>query len=419
MRFNIKSISKIMVALLILMNLCYFLIAFGWTSLFADSFVSKPRMMLFFLMIAIAIVCVPLYKSKYMWVEISILALLWVRAIIGAIVSDMEWDDALLLLRSYLYPLLAFPIYSLLKDGGWNFKSFLKFLVVVITIDTLIRMIDSFAENLTGSLLWENLVSGEMGYRNDIYRINPSTFEVLVLPIIFYLFSKANTFKEKCKWIVCLAINLIYAIIIWQARSAIIYKIFLLVVLFYMQRIKKKTKIYRILIGVIIGFFCIPFVLDFIGTFLSTNSDFGSSTIARMNAIEYFMNIYIENPFFGVGLLPSEERYAIGGGALADLGLIYGLVQLGIPMMIYYVVIFGRGIYVYQKLKETAQAEALLVLSLTISFILFNINIDTFYMFALSVPIYIAITEYLYFKFKRKKFCNFLHSDKYLLNRNF
>ena len=419
MRFNIKSISKIMVALLILMNLCYFLIAFGWTSLFADSFVSKPRMMLFFLMIAIAIVCVPLYKSKYMWVEISILALLWVRAIIGAIVSDMEWDDALLLLRSYLYPLLAFPIYSLLKDGGWNFKSFLKFLVVVITIDTFVRMIDSFAENLTGSLLWENLVSGEMGYRNDIYRINPSTFDVLVLPIIFYFFSNANTFKEKFKWIVCLAINLIYAIIIWQARSAILYKIFLLVILFYMQKIKKRTKVFRILIGIVIGVFCIPFVLDFFGTFLSTNSDFGSSTIARMNAIEYFMNIYIENPLFGVGLLPSEEKYAIGGGVLADLGLLYGLVQLGVPMMIYYVVIFGRGIYVYRKLKETAQKEALLILSLTISFILFNINIDTFYMFSFSVPIYIAITEYLYFKFYKKKICNLLSLDNYLLNRKF
>lgn len=395
-----SSISKAMIVLLVLMHLCYFLILFGGTSLFADSFIPKTRMMLFLGMMVIAIVCMPLYKTPYMWFELSILAVVWIRGWIGASADGYAWDDTLALLRPYLYPLLVLPIYALLQEEEWNFKSFLKFIVITVTIDTIIRGIDSIAENLTGSLLWSNLVVGEMGYRNDIYRINPSGLDILIIPLTFYLYSKADTRKERYQWILCLLINLLYTIIIWQGRAPIIYKIALLVFLLYMQRTEGNVKIVRVSIGMIAALILVntPFLGNYLGTLSTTNPETGGSTLYRLNALNYFMNMYSDNMFFGVGLLSTEERYAPGGGVLGDIGLVWGLVQFGIPMMIFYAAIFIRGFYVCFRVRRVMQEEALLILSMTLLILIFNINIDTFYMFAFAVPFYIAITEYVYSK---------------------
>ena len=63
LKIRVGSISKIIIEILVLMHLCYFLMVFRGTRLFADSFVPKTRMVLFFFMIGISIIA-DVYKRQ-------------------------------------------------------------------------------------------------------------------------------------------------------------------------------------------------------------------------------------------------------------------------------------------------------------------------------------------------------------------
>ena len=54
----------------------------------------------------------------------------------------LKWDDALALLRVYIYPIVAIAVIPLLTSGIWRFEKLLKFLAVATSIDTLARAVN-------------------------------------------------------------------------------------------------------------------------------------------------------------------------------------------------------------------------------------------------------------------------------------
>ena len=111
----------------------------------------------------------------------------------------------------------------------------------------------------------------------------------------------------------------------------------------------------------------------------------------------YYGAMYLKSPFWGVGCLATSERYAPGvaGGMLEDTGFFYGVVQLGVPIILFYIVIFFRGIYISIKLRRKNIADSRLCLSMTLLFVMFGINMDPFYAFALALPFYVSFVEYV------------------------
>ena len=162
MKIRTGTIAKICIELFILMNLCYFLIAFSNTTLFADSFTSKPRMLLFLSLIVLSLICCIPYNyiqnKKFLYFELFLLAVVWCRAIIGDSAKGYSVDTIIGSFGTYFYPIFAIALVNLLAAGRWNFNRLLKFLLFVTTIDTVVRGIDSLAEFVTGALLWPNLV---------------------------------------------------------------------------------------------------------------------------------------------------------------------------------------------------------------------------------------------------------------------
>ena len=400
MKVRYSVLVRRLIQLFIVMHLCYFFILFGRTSLYATAGINKPRMMILYLLIALSVAVGMKYKgaSSYFRLELVALILIWVRAFIGAVITGVSFDDFLVLVRPYTYPILAIPIIKLLVNKHWDFNKMLKYLVVITSIDTILRGINSVYEMVSGTLLWSNLVSGSLGYRNNIVRINPCGLDILVIPIAFYLYKKSKSFRSRVTWIGAIAINLLYTLFVWQARSAIMYKIAVLLVLYLGERVSDRKKLARIIILVAVCCFVINAgVVDFLTNMFSTSyTVYGGSNTARVYALTYFMNMYKSNFLFGTGLLSTENRYAaaIGRGMLEDLGFLYGCVQLGVFMIVYYLLVLGRGFTVYRNIKSENQEMAQLVLSLTLIIILFGINIDTFYMFAIALPFYISICEF-------------------------
>lgn len=399
MKIKYSSITKFLICILVLMHLCFFLIPLSGTAMFSTSYIPKTRMFLFLGILAIATLTGTVYfqskTSKVISVEMLLLCICWIRAIVGATEKGTAIDDIIALIWPYLYMIIAFPLINLFCAKKWKPEDVAKFLIVTTSVDTLIKAFMSFYESRTGVILWPNLVYGEMGYRNGLYRINPSALAILVIPLSFWLLTKAKKRREKVIYIVAILIDILYAYIIWQARSALLYKTIVVVMAIFLQQTNDKKKIvvaFLLMLGAVILVNTSAFNA-FVDSFSESNKMYGKSTVARMNAYAYYGALYSRSSFWGIGRLTTNERYAFGGGMLEDTGFFYGLVQFGIPMVLFYIFIFFRGIYVSIKVKRRNIADSLLCLSMTLLFIMFGVNMDPFYAFALALPFYVSFVE--------------------------
>lgn len=401
MKIKYSSITKFLIGILVLMHLCFFLIPLSGTTMFSTSYIPKTRMFLFLALIIMAEVSGAIYACRdangIIKFEMVLLGICCVRAFVGASQNGTAWDDTLAMIWSYLYMLIAIPLINLFCAGKWKPEKAAKFLVLVTSIDTIAKAFMSFYESKTGVMLWPNLVNGEMGYRNGLYRINPSALSILVIPLSFWLISKAKSKREKFTYVITILIDIFYAYIIWQARSALLYKTIIIIMLIFLHQTNDKKKVvlaFIMMLGAVILINTSVFN-SFVDSFSETNKMYGNSTVARVNAYAYYGAMYLKEPFWGVGRLTTSERYALGGGMLEDTGFFYGLVQFGIPMILFYIFIFFRGIYVSIKVKRRNIADFLLCLSMTLLFIIFGVNMDPFYAFALALPFYVSFVEYV------------------------
>lgn len=403
MKIKYSSITKFLILILVLMHLCFFLIPLSGTTMFSTSYITKPRMFLFLAIVSMAVILSIIYTrsdaNKFIKYEIFFLGISVVRAIVGALQSGTAWDDVVGLIWPYLYLIIAIPLINLFSAHKWEPHEVAKFLVITTSIDTLVKAFMSFYESKTGVLLWPNLVYGEMGYRNGLYRINPSALSILVIPLSFWLISKSKTRKEKLFYFITILIDILYAYIIWQARSALLYKTIIILMVFFLQQTNDKKKVvtaFILMIGAVV-LINTPVFNSYIDSFSANNAMYRGSSLARKNAYAYYGATYLKSPFWGVGCLPTSERYAPGvkGGMLEDTGFFYGLVQLGIPIVLFYIIIFARGIYISIKLRRKNITDSLLCLSMTLLFIMFGVNMDPFYAFALAFPFYVSFVEYV------------------------
>ncbi len=404
MRITSSKITKYLIILVVLLHLGILLIPLARIEIFASSYINKTRTLLFVLTMLTAVAAGSVRKMKsqsyFIYVEIGLLAICWIRAFIGDFASGLKWDDTLEKLLPYLYPIMALPLLNLFCTKGWKKESCALFLIVVSTIDSLLKAFMSFYESVSGKILWPNIVVGSMGYRNGLFRINPTPLSILVIPLAFWLFTKTDRRWMKIVCILTIGVDLIYAYVIWQARSALLYKTILLVALFIFQRTTDKKRVirYLILITAVIIIINLPFFNNFLDSFSESNAEYGGNTTYRKYALEYYVQLFFQKPFWGVGLLDYTQRRSPLGGTLEDVGLIYSIVQLGIPMLAFYLTMFSRSIYVALIKLRNHHEERLLLLSVTLLYILFGINIDTFYMYGLTVPFYIAFVEYFYWE---------------------
>ena len=378
MKIKYSSITKILICILVLMHLCFFLIPLSGTAMFSTSYIPKTRMFLFLAMVIMAMIFSIVYTcpsaNGVIKFEVALLGICWVRAI-------------------------AVPLINLFSAGKWKAQKAAKFLVIVTSIDTLAKAFMSFYESKTGVILWTNLVNGEMGYRNGLYRINPSALSILVIPLSFWLISKAKSKREKIFYIIAILIDIMYAYVIWQARSALLYKTIIIVMIILLKQTNDKKKVviaFILMVGAVV-LINTPVFNTFIDSFSKSNKAYGNSTMARVNAYAYYGAMYLKSPFWGVGCLATSERYAPGvlGGMLEDTGFFYGVVQLGVPIILFYIAVFFRGIYISIKLRKKNIADSLLCLSMTLLFVMFGVNMDPFYAFALALPFYVSFVEYV------------------------
>lgn len=304
----------------------------------------------------------------------------------------------------YSYIFLAFPIYQLLSREIWEFKRFLNLIVNVTILSILIRTIISAIQKFTGVIIFSEIATeyAAAGWiRNGWLRVNPPAFSVIIIPILMYLYYESKKEKRK-KYLIYAAYVIAYSMIIHGARSVTIYQIIELVfIVLYKRKGTKK----QMLLFACIATSCICFINssvgnNFINSF-STGGDAGSTT-GRVEALAYYTSIIRQHFWTGTGFLSFAERQFTGKAGyivatLGDIGILYSFVQVGVTIIVFYLLYIVRSLYVGQKIKKRDKDSNLylLVYGNMLAVILTIINIDMFFgIYLLAVPFCIAIVEY-------------------------
>ena len=139
---------------------------------------------------------------------------------------------------------------------------------------------------------------------------------------------------------------------------------------------------------------------NFINSFLVGEN--AGSTTGRIEALAYYTSLIRQHFWTGTGFLSFAERKFTGKvgyvvATLDDIGILYSFVQVGVTIIVFYLLYIVRSLYVGQKIKKRDKDSNLylLVYGNMLAVILTIINIDMFFgIYLLAVPFCIAIVEY-------------------------
>lgn len=411
-----KSIIKALLVWLMMMALSYFKLFGDKIELFSTSYISKPLGMLY-----LGLICMTLaftfcyYSGRLSRCLIAEVLCVLVGAIAG-MMKVRDLGEAVCDALPYLYILLAIPLYTLLQRRLWDFRRLIR-LILILTLGSYgIRAYIAIMYALTGSTVLPNIAleSAMVNWiRNDMLRVNPPCFSLLFAPFAFYYYITSNKFRDKVLGMGCMAVAVLYHVYVSQARSVLIYNVLILAMMFLFQKKTDKKKFIRILLLMVAVCILVntSYFNDLINSFSVSNSDTGESTLARFNAIYYFGSKYMGNVLTGIGF--TYESTPIGGN-ISDIGFLYSIFRLGIPLIIFYLIVFIRGITVYCRARLVDADKAILVFGMTVLIMMTGINIDCFFnIFAFAVPFYIAIVEYVAYEISARA-----TENDFMLNRS-
>lgn len=219
------------------------------------------------------------------------------------------------LLRMYLPFLLiflAFPISQLITKTN-NFKLLELICILGYTILALRTiywgMFNFFNINMApGSIIpdWTRALGGRMFTRLPGIFLNGYIMIVSWYNLLY---------KQKVIYLGGLFFMLFYSVIVTQSRAGIIelLMISLIILLFYTYNAKNRL-VRGIFVTIFILFVFIlamPHIAGFIDTFSANNLEYGGSTLTRQKGYQFYLDLWLNNRIFGIGLIPDNIQIHI------------------------------------------------------------------------------------------------------------
>lgn len=378
---------------MMLINLGYFKLLPVWAEMFStySSNLTLANLALIVVTVGITLITYRIQYNKIMLIEIWTVILV----VVVSMVRLNSWAGITLALP-YVFILLALPLYALLKRNYWPIDRMLRWIMVLTIGSYIFRAFISIMNSLNGSIIFQDIVAegGETWIRNNTLRIAYPSFRLLIIPVAVYGWMT----RDKHGWVlplICIISTVMFTLCINQSRSTLISQIFTIVFMFICQKVNNRKKLIRycgiLILTVIIA--NSSWFNTLIDSFSVNNAITGNSTLYRLNAVLYYWKRYMQSPIFGIGI--GETSY--GDYYLSDIGFFGGLVKMGLPILFFYIICFGRAFKVYLKAKKVGDCKAILILGMTAQMILGGINIDCFARTtAFATPFYIAIVEYIH-----------------------
>lgn len=349
---------------------------------------------------------------------LNLICLVMIITLLFSFRTSMErgktFTNVILYSIKYWMVLLSIPVAYILCSGKWEYKKFLKLIINLTNASYFLRIGISIINRLTGSIVFESIAreyAAENWIRNGWLRINPPSLAIIFIPISMYLLFQAERKRERNYYLFSIALSIFYAAVIHNARSVTIYQILEILFILIMKKkgSKKQITLFMILAVLSIVIMNSSIAQKFIASF-GVGGEFEGSTIGRLEAIPYYLNLFLENFWTGTGFLHYEERLFAGAvgwtvATLGDVGVLWTLVQLGFGGLLFYMMFVIWGVLVGKKARSMTCDMDILVLGIVFSIMITGVNIDLFYgIYAFAAPISLAIISYVNYSCTNKNY---------------
>lgn len=342
-----------------------------------------------------------LSEHKYLVAELAVLLLAIISVDIVTLVrGQLRLSNIITHNLDYFYAFLVIPVLILIEEKRWLFKQMLDTMMAITLASGIMRMLASLYWNKTGiEILCITRESAFEGWiRNDRLRVTAPCFLMLCIPIAAFFFFKTKSLAYKIFYAIVEVFALFYCFYIWQSRAAVLYGAVCIasMILFIPADAKKmrlRIELCILAAELVLALGGLKIVMGMFSA--EESSKYFMENKGHFNVYECFLGKYLEHPILGDGLTETLAEWFPNGRALwlCDGGLLYSIVPMGILMIVFFIMMFSRGIFVYFKYLRVSE-YALLALACTVMVLVSGISLDIFFTpTAFSAPFYLAIVE--------------------------
>lgn len=301
----------------------------------------------------------------------------------------------------YLYAFLALPISVLLTDGKWKWTQLADTMLALSALSAALRTFVSVYYTLTGIeiTIISKESAGPYWFRNNRLRVTAPCFICLCIALAVYMFMYSKSVIKKIIYVVEVAIILGYGYFIWQARAGLVTIVAgAAIVVLFGTMTKKQFYIRWGCVGLAaIAFIACGGIQKLVKAFsMAEDAQYVMENRGHYYAYELFFGVFKDN-ILGNGLTEDLAIWFPNGRAMwmCDAGFMYSLVPMGITILIFYILMFARGLQVYLKYRKKT-VLAVLALAFTATICVGELSMDCFFTpLAFEVPFYLGIVEYI------------------------
>lgn len=281
---------------------------------------------------------------------------------------SQKFADTLRIGGRFLYPIYAIPlIWIFERDCGQ--KKFLSTINCIAVGWSVLSIIQSRFYARTGTLLFSFLeyFGSDINVRNGNLRISSLAFgNIMVLYNFVRFYTRQVKGWKRLLVFFEFAIGFYCVIAVQQTRAMIMicFCCIILILLICGKTIHKKVVGFFIVLLVGVVLISTSYVSAFFSTFSSIAYE--GSSIARVYAIGYFWNVFLNNPLVGFGWVfdPVIAHGANGIAYTSDVGIVGMLAEIGLFAIPFYIVPLSRMIIMIKRygLKKMIHDNSFLVI---------------------------------------------------------
>lgn len=300
-----------------------------------------------------------IYLSNYLWLVILSIFLTSLYSIFKY--KNQTVIDTIGISFRFLWVLWSFPIlyYMNKKKNGRN--KFLDTLNIISFIWLIVIAFQAMSFLLTGMLLFDFLeyFSGISMLRSGRIRIGlESLGNFFLLYNTLQLIDGCNSKYKTIFYRVYCVIGWILLFFVQQTRAFTIICIFcLFIICIYNNNLDKKRLLFINLLFLSIILLVYNGVIEHFFNGFSITGEHANSTVSRLEGMQYYWKSFLENPIWAQGFPHISYYFSIIRGPygkyyLDDIGFFGTIAQLGIFIIIVYVIPILRIIYIFIKQKK-------------------------------------------------------------------
>lgn len=324
------------------------------------------------------------------------------QTLIRTLIGDSAHYKTLLIIL--MYPLA----YICLSTRGT--RVLFKTLNIFAALNYLLTTIQYMMYNVNGVVFLPGyFINGATLLLNGTLKMNLPWFGNLMILYNFYMFDsfKYNNIKDsrrkKTLHFLLFILGLFDCILVSRVRGVILIISSCLIVLILMNRNTSRGLIKKIaLICLLLMYvFMTDTVVNFFNSF-SVNATRAYSTTARLYAIKYYWNYFINHPIFGFGFADYISHYSIihgdGRADISDVGIFGQLAKYGLFIIPIYIFPLWRSLYIMKKIWYNPYIKnQLFYLGMCAYIILTSITLIAIDQFRFLIwPFFLTVMEFIY-----------------------